>query len=252
MKNLRPETLGILQRIETLSSRSVELKPDATLTLRATLQFARNGAPVHVLRYRPVNEPLDYWVAYQAGYLLRLLELPPVERFDIAGTGTAPAMVQELLTAGMKLSHVEQSNAPRLAEAAAHWAMMNLRSFAIGMRIDQWLADRHPDLHLLQRQGMDALQQENLQLLSQRVGKLTIPVPLLGPVAAYALFADRLLGKTTYAIPYRAAGALDLGAELLAIVDRLPADAAHDREVVDAWAAAIGMTGWYTWIPYKP
>jgi hypothetical protein len=80
--------------------------------------------------------------------------------------------------------------------------MMNLRSFAIGMRIDQWLADQHPDLHLLQRQGMDALQQENLQLLSQRVGKLAIPVPLLGPVAAYALFADRLLGKTTYAIPF--------------------------------------------------
>ena len=252
MKNLRPETLGILQRIETLSGRPVEFKPDATLTLRATLQLARNGAPAHVLRYRPVNEPLDYWVAYQAGYLLRLLELPPSERFDFAGTGSAPARVEELLIAGLKLTEAEQSAAPRFAEAAAHWAMMNLRSFAIGMRIDQWLADQHPDLHLLQRQGMDALQQENLQLLSQRVGKLAIPVPLLGPVAAYALFADRLLGKTTYAIPYRAAGALDLGLELLASIDKLPSDAAHDRELVDAWAAAIGMTGWYTWIHYKP
>lgn len=179
MKNLRPETLGLLQRIETLSGRPVEFKPDATLTLRATLQLARNGAPTHVLRYRPVNEPLDYWVAYQAGYLLRLLELPPTERFDFAGTGSASARVEELLTAGLKLTEAEQSAAPRFAEAAAHWAMMNLRSFAIGMRIDQWLADQHPDLHLLQRQGMDALQQENLQLLSQRVGKLAIPVPLL-------------------------------------------------------------------------
>ena len=60
MKNLRPETLGILQRIETLSGRPVEFKPDATLTLRATLQLARNGAPAHLLRYRPVNEPLEY------------------------------------------------------------------------------------------------------------------------------------------------------------------------------------------------
>ena len=252
MKNLRPETLGILQRIETLSGRPVEFKPDATLTLRATLQLARNGAPAHVLRYRPMNEPLDYWVAYQAGYLLRLLELPPSERFDFAGTGSAPARVEKLLTAGLKMTEAEQLAAPRFAEAAAHWAMMNQRSFAIGMRIDQWLADKHPDLHLLQRQGMDALQQENLQLLSQRVGKLAIPVPLLGPVAAYALFADRLLGKATYAIPFRAAGALDLGAELLSILDKLPADAAHDRELVDAWAAAIGMTRWYTWIPYKP
>ena len=69
---------------------------------------------------------------------------------------------------------------------------------------------------------------------------------------AYALFADRLLGKTAYAIPYRAAGVLDLGAELLAILDKLPPGAAHDRVLVDAWAAAIGMTGWYAWLPYKP
>jgi hypothetical protein len=81
---------------------------------------------------------------------------------------------------------------------------------------------------------------------------LTIPVQLLGPVAACALFADRLMGRSTYAIPYRAAGALDLGAELLAIVDRVPAGAAHDRELVDAWADAMGMNGWYAWIPYKP
>ena len=108
---------------------------------------------------------------------------------------------------------------------------MNLRSFAIGMRIDQWLADDHPELRALQAQGIEALQQENLRLLSQRAGRLAIPVPLLAPLAA---------------------GALDAGAELLAIVDRLPPGPAHDRELVDAWAAAIGMTGWYTWVPYRP
>ena len=99
---------------------------------------------------------------------------------------------------------------------------------------------------------MDALQQENLQLLSKRMGSLSIPVPLLGPVAAYALFADWLLGRSLYAIPYRAAGVLDLGAELLAISDATRPDAKHDCELVDAWAAAIGMTGWYAWTPYKP
>ena len=129
--------------------------------------------------------------------------------------------------------------------------MLNLRSYAIGMRIDQWMADEHPDLHALQAAGMDSLQQENVQLLSKRMGKMSIPVPLLGPVAAYALFANRLLGETAYAIPYRAAGVLDLGAELVAILDKVPPSAAHDRELVDAWAAAIGMTGWYAWIPYK-
>lgn len=252
MKNLRPDTLGILQRVETLSGRPVEFKPDSSLTLRATLQLARNGAPAHVLRYRPANEPLDYWVAYQAGYLLRLLELPPDERFDFAATGAAAGQVEELLTTGQPLNDGDKASTPQFAQMTAHWAMMNLRSYAIGMRIDQWLANDHPELRDLQAAGVDAMQQENLLLLSKRIGSLSIPVPLLAPVAAYALFADRLLGKAGYAIPYRAAGVLDLGAELLTISDSTSPDAVHDRDLVDAWAAAIGMTGWYAWIPYKP
>lgn len=242
----------MLQTIETLSGRPVEFKPDSSLSLRATLQLARNGAPAHVLRYRPSNDPLDYWVAYQAGYLLRLLELPPSDRFDFSGTGVAGDRVLELLTAGLTLTDTERAEAPRFADAVAHWAMVNLRSFAIGLRIDQWIADQYPSLKALQRQGMDAIQQENLMLLSKRSGKLSIPVQLLGPVAACALFADRMLGRSTYAIPFRAAGALDLGAELLAIVDRIPPGATHDRELVDTWADAIGMNSWYRWIPYKP
>jgi len=251
MKNLRPGTLGILERVEALSGRPVEFKPDSSLTLRATMQLARNGAPAHVLRYRPSNEPLDYWVAYQAGYLLRLLELPPDDRFDFAVTGTASGHVEELLATGQPLNEGDKSTLVQFAEMTAHWAMLNLRSYAIGMRIDQWLTDEHPDLQALQADGIHAMQQENLRLLSKRFGTLSIPLPLWAPVAAYALLADRLLGQTGYAIPYRAAGVLDLGADLLSINDAMPRDATHDRQLVDAWAKAIGMTGWYAWIPYK-
>ena len=212
MKNLRPETMGILKQIESLSGRPVEFKPDSSLTLRATLQLARNGAPAHVLRYRPANEPLDYWVAYQAGFLLRLFELPPDQRFDFAATGVADARVQALLATGQPMNDADMAALPRFAQMTAHWAMMNLRSYAIGLRIDQWLTDAYPALRESQAAGIDAMQQENLQLLSKRMGNLSIPVPLLGPVAAYALFADRLLGRSAYAIPYRAAGVLDVGA----------------------------------------
>jgi len=41
MKNLRPETMAIVKRVETLSGCPVEFKPDSSLTLRATLQMAR-------------------------------------------------------------------------------------------------------------------------------------------------------------------------------------------------------------------
>ena len=252
MKNLRPQTMGILQRVEALSGRPVEFRPDSSLSLKASLRMARNGAPAHALQYRPSNDPIDYWVAYQAGFALRLFELPPAERFDFTGTGQGTEQVEALLKTGQPLTATDTADVPKFAQLTLHWALMNLRSFAIGMRIDQWIADEYPALKDTQAAGIDSLQQENLQLLSKRVGNLSVPVPLLASVAAYALFADRLFGKGVYAIPYRAAGVLEPGKELLRISDSIASDPRHDRALVDAWAASIGMAGWYAWTPYKP
>ena len=136
MKNLRPETLGIVERVQALSGRPIAFKPDSSLSLRATLQVARNGAAAHVLRYRPSNDPLDYWVAYQAGYVLRLFELPADERCDFAGTGEGAEDVETLLKTGQPLTDADQAVLPSFAQMTAQWAMLNLRSSAIGMRID--------------------------------------------------------------------------------------------------------------------
>ena len=251
MKNLRPETMKILKRVETLSGCPVEFKPDSSLTLRATLKMARNGAPSHVLQYRPTNDPLDYWVTYQAGFAIRLFDLPPNERFNFVGTGEGADQVQALLATGQPLDETDTGVLPEFAQMTLHWALLNLRSYSIGMRIDQWISAELPYLKELQASGMETIQQENLQLLSKRLGSLSIPVPLLAPVAASALFADRLLGKFIHAIPYRAAGVLEPGAELLKIFDAVPNDCSHDRALVDAWAASMGMTGWYRWAPYE-
>jgi len=53
MKNLRQATgdHGILERVKRSAAASVEFKPDSSLTLRATLQLARQRVPLpHVLR----------------------------------------------------------------------------------------------------------------------------------------------------------------------------------------------------------
>lgn len=251
MKNLRPETMRILERVEALSGRPVRFKPDSSQTLRATLRMARDGAPAHLLQYRPSNAPLDYWAAVQAGYALRLFELPPEQRFDFAGTGHGLDQVRAMLETGAPLEDTDKDMLPKFAELVLHWALMNLRSFAVGMRIDQWLHEEYPSLAKLQAEGIESLQQENLLLLSKRMGNLTIPVPLLGMLAATAQFADRLLSKGSYAIPFRATGSNSQGSELLELFDKIPADPSHDRELVDAWAASLGMTEWYAWVPYK-
>ena len=251
MKNLRPETLGIVQQVEALSGCSVEFKPDSGLSVQATLQKARNGATSHTLRYRPNSGPLDYWVAYQCGMALRFYALPPDQRFDFSDTGEGSEAVIDLLLAGLPPATPDQERAPMFARQIEQWALITLLSYPIGMRVDQWLFDEHPALRDLQREGMGAVQAENLRLLSLAMGRLTVPVALLGMPAAYALFADRLLGISRHVIPYRGAGLLEVGDSLMQRFDDTPADVAHDRALIDAWGVELGMASWYRWRPYR-
>ncbi len=64
MKNLRPVTKGILERVEEITGKSIQFLRDDKLSLLSTIQMARNGADYHVLRYRPSNDPIDYWTSH--------------------------------------------------------------------------------------------------------------------------------------------------------------------------------------------
>ena len=252
MNNLRASTRDILKRVEDQTGKSIQFFRDEKLSLLATLQMARNGAEFHVLRYRPSNEPLDYLVTFQTGFVLRLFENEPCCRFDFSPEATASKQVEPLLAAGQSLGSVEKKTLPEFAKVIAQWALMNLRSMPIGMRIDTWIAAEYPDLKELQASSIALQQQQNLHLLSHHIGKLTIPTTLMGPIAAYALFADRLSDGGDFAIPFEAAGVIAQGKTLLRIWDELPSAAAHDCELVNAWAAECGQTGWYNWIPHHP
>lgn len=252
MQYLRAATKGILKRVEEQTGKSIHFMRDEQLTLLATLQMARNGADFHVLRYRPTDGPFDYLVAYQAGFVLRLFENSPEQRFDFSPAPDAGKRVEPLLSAGQALGPDDKKVLPQFAEFVAQWALMNLRSLPIGMRIDQWIAADYPELRDEQQASIALQQQQNVNLLSFSRGKLTVPTTLMGSIAAYALFADRLFGNGTYAVPYGAAGVLSQGEQLLSVWDEVPMDPQHDRVLVDCWASACGLGGWYSWIPYRP
>jgi hypothetical protein len=252
VNNLRAATKDILRLVADLSGRSVQLMRDDTLKVFSTLVTARHGSPYHVLRYQPSNDPLDYWFAYQAGFLIRLFNCPPESRFDFVPDPDANQKVLELIGLGRKLPPDERETAKGFADVVAQWALMNLRSLSIGMRVDAWIAETYPTLRELQAPALERNLQSNLNVIGQRLGKLSVPSQFLGMDAAYALFAERLLGTDEFTIPYEAAGALDAGRDLLAILDATPAAPDHDCELVDRWAQRLGMNGWYRWQPYEP
>lgn len=252
MQQLRSETKDILARVEKVSGKPVQFLRDEKISLLATLHLARRGAPFHVLRYKPSNEPIDYFVAYQAGFVLRLFQNPPERRFDFATTDAGGPAIEQLLRATTGLHDTDQKMLEPFVGIIQQWALTQLRSLPIGMRIDCWIANEHPGLKDLQAAGISVQQQQNADILSQRFGNLTVPSHLLGPCAAYALLADRLLGVEKFVIPYLAAGVLDDGRELLRIWDEGPETPTYDGELVDRWADKLGMTGWYRWMPYIP
>lgn len=251
MKHLRQVTKDILQSVELVTGKSVQLMRDENLTVLAALSIARNGADFHVLRYKPSNEPMDYLVAHQAGYLLRLYECPPEKRFDFSVTGVGDETVASLLNLDGKTSNQDGTHLDVASKMLTQWTLMNLRSLPIGMRIDDWISSQHPELKDLQSIGIATQQQQNINLLSHKISGYYIPTPLMGPISAFAMFADRLLGVDQFATPFAAAGLQHSGTELLQIWDATPKAAANDCELVDAWAMHASIRNWYEWAPYK-
>ena len=65
MQHLQSVTKGILRRVEEVTGKSIQFMRDDNLAVLSALQMARHGAEFHVLRYRPSNDPIDYFVAFQ-------------------------------------------------------------------------------------------------------------------------------------------------------------------------------------------
>ena len=103
MQHLQSVTKGILSRVEEITGKSIQFMRDDNLAVLSTLQMARHGAEFHVLRYRPSNDPIDYFVAFQAGFALRLFECDPSSRFDFLPDSDAGRRVDVLLKAGQAL-----------------------------------------------------------------------------------------------------------------------------------------------------
>lgn len=74
----------------------------------------------------------------------------------------------------------ESEAAEKFGDAVARWALTNLRSLSIGMRIEAWIADSYASLAEFQQSALLRNLQSNLNVVGQRVGKLAVPSGLLG------------------------------------------------------------------------
>lgn len=254
MARLTDDARNVLEEVEGKTGKPVEVLPDPGLQTYATIKTARGDVPAHVLTYNPNKPGVDYHVAYQCGFILRLFDNPPEERFEFTGNRAGRETVRELVAEGVaKRMRLPKATAEQLTDQFFDGLLTQLRSYPIGMRIDKWIRDTYPALHDAQNDSIDRQQQDNVQVLSPQIKQMTPSVIFSSNAsmnAAYALFCERLLSASQYFIPYRSAGFKKPARTLLALWDELPMDARHDRELVDAWGKELGVSGWYQWVTF--
>src|SRR3972149_3938081 len=91
---LAPEALSVIAEVERASGRKVELVPDPGLSTLAAVTTEPGGAASHVVMYKPGASGVDYNVAFQCAFTLRLYQVPPEGRVDFSSVETGRSEVR--------------------------------------------------------------------------------------------------------------------------------------------------------------
>jgi hypothetical protein len=251
------DTQRILEQVEQLTEKPVYLQADPALPTLATVRVARGDAPAHLVTYRPDAQGVDYALASQFGSVLRIHQTPPEDRADlVTGAEGRESVRRSLAGPNGTLTPYKLPDAvvKQATDSMFDGLMTQLRSLPIEMRVGVWLREAYPGLRAAQEQYLAAEMTRAAQSLAPQVRDMTPPTVFSANAAmnaAFALFCDRLLGRPLYTVAFQSTGLADRGQLLLDLWDRTPADASYDRALVDAWGDDLGLSDWYSWVPWQ-
>jgi hypothetical protein len=241
-----PETQQIIAEVEHLSGRPVHVEEDAGLKTLAQVRPARGVSPAHFVRYRPGNPAADYLVAYQLGFVVRLFSCPPEERFDLISTPEE----DRVAIAELGLSGVGEPLTTFLRSSL----LTQLRTCPVGIRVDRWIRAQFPGLqdaqHLAAKQQLLQNEASLNPDLRNRFPKQVVDINT-AMNAAFALFWAAESNEPRLLIPYTLLGVDAAGRRLLALLEDIPDDPAHDKSLMEAWAKALGMERYCHFKPHS-
>lgn len=243
---LHPEAQRLIQQVEELSGRMVHVTEDPELKVMATISTARGSAPAHFLRYRPGTRAVDYLVAYQLGFLVRLFSCPADERFEVMAS---PAE-QEVGMKALGLGDLP----PDFARSMVDHIVVQLRTYSVGFRVDQWIRSHCPGLREQQEHSIRSQLAENAQALAPEIRE-RFPKGLVDANtamnAAFAMAWGEILGDSRHVIAFKALGYAGKATELLALIREIPETPSADRTLIEGWAQALGLGGSFHFQPHQ-
>jgi hypothetical protein len=254
---LQKVTEAILRSVEEATGRPVVVRPDPSLvTLLAKVTMARGSAPAHLVAYNPHAGAVDYAICVQCGFLLRMFNVPEVERFSLAGSSLGWKEIEGLIAEHLRQKRISFPTEIRskLVEQFFGGIIQQLRSYPIGLRVDSWLRQSYPGFAEQQKKAIDRQLNDNAMTLRPEVRQIA-PAKVfeanVGMNAAFALFWSRTCNDPLLTVPYKSSGNLATGEKLLKLWDEIPEEPANDKKLIDAWGSQAGLTGWYDFLPYE-
>ena len=241
---LHPDAQRMIRKVEELSGRLVHVTEDPELRMMATISIARGDTPAHFLRYRPGTRAVDCLVAHQLGFLVRLFSCPAGDRWVVMSTAAEEqAGIRAMGLGGSPPDHARTMGARIVTQ---------LRTYAIGIRVDDWIWENLPDLRDQQEHSILSQLAENARSLAPEF-RHKFPKPLVDANtamnAAYAVTWGEVLQEPRFTIPFKALGYGAKAAELLAILRETPDDPRADRSLIERWAAIVGLAGAFHFEP---
>jgi len=229
--SLLASTKFFLEEAERVSGRPVVVQEDPTLQTLATVQFARGAAPMHVVKYRPIpNRKPDYHICYQCGFIIRLFENPPENRFSLGPSPDAPKRMDAWLEEGPTAPELQA-----MKNILQSGLLTQLRSIPVGLRIDDLIWAQYPELREEQLASAQSQMKQNIQSLTPEI-RQTFP---------------QKTSDSTLRLPYQSIGAEADGQNLINASASTGTSSSDDWTLVDKWAEILGLTGWYKWIRHE-
>jgi hypothetical protein len=231
--------------VERLSGRMVHIQEDPLLKTLATVTTARGASPGHFVRYQPGNPAVDYLVAHQLGFLIRLFSCPEEARFEVVDSESEKLAA----LAGLGLNETTRDIAQFLTSSI----IIQLRSYSVGMRIDRWIHSKYPGLRASQVLSIKQQLRQNEAALNPDLRR-QFPKALVDANtamnAAFAWFWSMELKDPRLIIPFSVIGADKMGRLLLDVIEKVPDDPRHDCELIKGWADHLGLTGYFHFEPH--
>ena len=252
---LRETTRNLMAEVEQATGSLVVVNQDASLTTISTVLMVTPDRPGHIIRIHPkAPAGVDYYVAYYCQTILRLYENPPEERFIFGVGDKGRYQVRKLLDRSPIAKRVDAVGLTVMCERLLTGLMTHLRSIPIGMRVDNWIFTKLPELAEMQKNAIQPQLQENMASASEKFRRM-VPAEVYNATmainAAFAQFWADKWSQPELALPYKASGYAAAGEKLLTILHDTSDSGRTDRAIIDAWGATLNVTGWYLWLPYR-